>query len=64
MGVHIRESHPKCLPIMAGVRLADGASAVGVDGDWSGKGRADGDILYAARLDVYLELCAGRLGDP
>lgn len=49
---------------MACVRLADAASALGVDGDRTGKGRAHGDVLYTARLDVRLELCAGRLGNP
>lgn len=64
MGVYLRQPHPKCLSIMARVRIADAASALGVDGDWTRGGRAHGDLLYAARLDVRIELCAGRLGHP
>lgn len=63
LGIYIRETHPKCLPVMARLRLANAAPAVDVDRERTGKSRAHGGFLHVARIDVYLELRAGRLGD-
>ena len=62
MGVHYQRPSTERFPIMGHLRFANGAAAVGLDGNWERGGCTQGHLLHAQNFDVLAELRARRLG--